>query len=159
MKTPLESKNASESIYDPLDAVVAAPKNHKILYEDDHVRILEVTVEPGEKENMHHHPCVSVFAHDAPMPKFTDSLADTSSVMEFGRNLQLISGDPQVPSEVVDALAQLNAQLDAAISKGMPMAWSAPAQRTHSVHNLDIFPMHFYRIEFKRIEGNAILEK
>jgi hypothetical protein len=38
----------------PLDAIVAAPKNYKVLYEDDHVRVLEVTVQPGEIENMHH---------------------------------------------------------------------------------------------------------
>jgi hypothetical protein len=87
----LENANPSESIHDPLDAIVAAPKNHKVLYENDHVRILEVTVQPGEIENMHHHPCASVFAHDAPMPKFTNSFADDGSVMELGRNLQLIS--------------------------------------------------------------------
>src|ERR1700730_1296257 len=107
----LENANPSESIHDPLDAIAAAPKNHKVLYEDDHVRVLEVTVQPGEIENMHHHPCASVFAHDAPMPKFTNSFADDGSVMELGRNLQLISGDPEVPADVVAALAQLNAHL------------------------------------------------
>jgi hypothetical protein len=66
------------------------------------VRILEVTVQPGEVENMHHHPRPSVFAHDAPMPKITNSFADDGSVIEIGRNLQ-------------------------------------------------------YRIEFKRVEGNAII--
>jgi hypothetical protein len=60
----------------PANRIVAAPKNHEVLYEDDHVRVLEVTVQPGEIENMHHHPCASVFAHDAPMPKFTKSFAD-----------------------------------------------------------------------------------
>jgi hypothetical protein len=153
----LEDANPSENIHDPLDAIVAAPKNHKVLYEDDHVRVLEVTVQPGEIENMHHHPCASVFAHDAPMPKFTNSLADDGSVWKLGRNLQLISSDPEVPADVVTALAQLNAQLDAAMSKGLPMAWSSPPQSTHSVHNVDSFPMHFYRIEFKRVEGNDII--
>lgn len=38
-----------------LDAVVAAPKNHKILLENDKVRVLEVTLLPGEKEPLHHH--------------------------------------------------------------------------------------------------------
>ena len=40
--------NPSKDSQDPLDAVAAAPKNHKVLYEDDHVRVLEVTVQPGE---------------------------------------------------------------------------------------------------------------
>jgi hypothetical protein len=155
---PVENANPSENIHDPLDAIAAAPKNHKVLYEDDHVRVLEVTVEPGEVENMHHPPCVSVFAHDAPMPKFTNRFADDRSVMELGRNLKLISSDPTAPAEVVAELAQLNAQLEAAMSNGLPMAWSAPPQSTHSVHNLDTFPMHFYRIEFKRLEGDDIIK-
>lgn len=35
-----------------LDALVAAPANHRLL-EDDAVRVLEVTVEPDERENLH----------------------------------------------------------------------------------------------------------
>ena len=38
-----------------LDAVIAAPENHKILLENDHVRVLEVTLGPGELEPLHHH--------------------------------------------------------------------------------------------------------
>jgi hypothetical protein len=154
----LENANPSENIDDPLDAIIAAPKNHKVLYEDDHVRVLEVTVQPGEIENMHHHPCASVFAHDVPMPKFTNSFADDGSVMELGRNLQLISSHPEVPADIVAAFGHLNTQLDAAMSHGLPMAWSSPPQSTHSVHNLDTFPMHFYRIEFKRVEGDDIIK-
>lgn len=45
---------------DELDAVVAAPNNHKILLENDQVRVLEVTVAPGELENLHHHRWPSV---------------------------------------------------------------------------------------------------
>jgi hypothetical protein len=39
-----------------LDAVTAAPKNHRVLWEDDQVRVLEVTVRPGEREELRHHP-------------------------------------------------------------------------------------------------------
>jgi mannose-6-phosphate isomerase-like protein (cupin superfamily) len=42
------------------DAVIAAPKNHKIVLENDRVRVLEVTVSPGEKEPLHHHQRPSV---------------------------------------------------------------------------------------------------
>jgi hypothetical protein len=38
-----------------MDAVQAAGKNHRILYEDEKVRILEVTVAPGEHEARHDH--------------------------------------------------------------------------------------------------------
>ena len=43
-----------------LDAVIAAPKNHKILLENDQVRVLEVYLAPGEKEPLHHHKWPSV---------------------------------------------------------------------------------------------------
>lgn len=43
-----------------LDAVIAAPENHKILLENDQVRVLEVFLAPGEKEPLHHHKWPSV---------------------------------------------------------------------------------------------------
>lgn len=43
-----------------LDAVRAAPKNHKILLENDQVRVLEVSLAPDEKEPLHHHKWPSV---------------------------------------------------------------------------------------------------
>lgn len=42
------------------DAVISAKKNHKILLENDSVRVLEVTVLPGETEAVHHHQYPSV---------------------------------------------------------------------------------------------------
>src|SRR5258708_27336517 len=51
---------------DSMDAVSAAPKNHKVLYEDERVRILEVTVEPREKENIHYHRWPSILIIDSP---------------------------------------------------------------------------------------------
>lgn len=43
-----------------LDAVIAAPGNHKILLENDQVRVLEVTLAPEEREPLHHHKWPSV---------------------------------------------------------------------------------------------------
>ncbi len=42
------------------DAVVSAPNNHKILLENDEVRVLEVTLLPNEIEPVHHHQWKSV---------------------------------------------------------------------------------------------------
>lgn len=42
------------------DAIVSAKKNHKIVLENDSVRVLEVTVLPGEIEAVHHHQWPSV---------------------------------------------------------------------------------------------------
>lgn len=58
-KFDFKSKNPAEWTL-VLDAVVAAPKNHKILLENDMVRVLEVTLAPEEIENLHHHKWPSV---------------------------------------------------------------------------------------------------
>jgi hypothetical protein len=42
------------------DAVTAAPAHHKILMENEKVRVLEVTLLPGVKEPLHHHQWPSV---------------------------------------------------------------------------------------------------
>lgn len=43
-----------------LEATSAAPDNHKILFENDEVRVLAVTVEPGRREPLHVHRYASV---------------------------------------------------------------------------------------------------
>jgi len=40
---------------DSLDAVVAAPKHHKLLFENERVRVLEVRILPGELVAVHTH--------------------------------------------------------------------------------------------------------
>ncbi len=53
------------SIWPPeLDAVTAAPNNHKVLFENDRLRVLEVILEPNEEEPVHHHRWPSVFVFD-----------------------------------------------------------------------------------------------
>ena len=38
------------------DAVKVAPEHYKILLENEHVRVIENTLAPGEKDAMHTHP-------------------------------------------------------------------------------------------------------
>jgi hypothetical protein len=53
------------STWDPqLDAVTAAPRQHKVLFENDRLRVLEVTLEHGDEEPVHHHRWPSVFVFD-----------------------------------------------------------------------------------------------
>ena len=57
-ETTLENRfaNLDPSTWDPaLDAVVAAPANHKVLFENDNLRVLEVNLAPDEEEPVHHH--------------------------------------------------------------------------------------------------------
>lgn len=50
----LKNMNIQESHSD--DAVNIAPHLHTVLYEDNKMRILKVTVRPGEHADMHWHP-------------------------------------------------------------------------------------------------------
>ena len=147
--------NAARSAPNPLDAAVAASKNHKVLFEDDHIRLLEVTVQPGETEHLHNHAYPSVFAFDAPLPRFTNRLPD-GLLAEFGPNWELTGSKPALPPQVVEALAELHTDFDASMPKGLPVAWARAPEDTHQIHNVDTFPVHFYRLEFKRMDGNSI---
>ena len=40
---------------DELDAVIAAPKHHKLLFENERVRVLEVRIPPGDLVPVHTH--------------------------------------------------------------------------------------------------------
>jgi hypothetical protein len=57
-----------------LDAVIAAPKYHKVLFENERMRLLEVTLEANDEEPVHHHRCPTVvglqqFRGAPPYPK------------------------------------------------------------------------------------------
>ena len=55
------------------DALAAAPKNHKLLFENDEVRVLEVTVPPGVREPLHAHryPSVLYYISAAHMKEYS----------------------------------------------------------------------------------------
>jgi hypothetical protein len=59
------TKDSDPSIWDPkLDAVIAAPKHHKVLFENERLRVLDVTLESDDEEPVHHHRWPSVFVFD-----------------------------------------------------------------------------------------------
>jgi quercetin dioxygenase-like cupin family protein len=43
-------------IVEAQDVVKVSPETHKVLFENDQVRVLDVRVKPGEKVGMHSHP-------------------------------------------------------------------------------------------------------
>ena len=62
----MKDDNSDPSTWDPkLDAVVAAPKHHKVIFENDRLRVLDVTLEPNDEEPLHHHRWPSVFVLDS----------------------------------------------------------------------------------------------
>jgi hypothetical protein len=65
------------STWDPaLDAVIADPKHHKILFENERLRVLEVTLEHNDEEPIHHHRWPSVFVFDQIQPPVHDFAPD-----------------------------------------------------------------------------------
>ena len=127
---------------DSMDSVNAAPKNHKVLFENDHVRLLEVVVQPGEVENMHGHKYPSVFMMDAPQPKTVN------------KNLEENAGAPERPRDERGGQRPPPPGGDGA-QYPTSRAMTGP-QAPHSITNTDTFPQHFYRMEFKKIDGDAI---
>jgi hypothetical protein len=49
-----------------MDAVVAAPESHRVLFENDDVRVLEVIIAAGHRESEHTHRDPSVMIVDRP---------------------------------------------------------------------------------------------
>jgi predicted metal-dependent enzyme (double-stranded beta helix superfamily) len=108
--------------WDPaLDGVLAAPENHAILYEDEAIRVLSVSIGPGAIEKPHHHRLPAVFVIDR-LVKLRDFNGAT------GEEIPLpIPKDVEFPITV----------------KFLP-------QPLHYVENLDTKAFHATRIEFKQ---------
>jgi quercetin dioxygenase-like cupin family protein len=107
---------------DALDAIVAAPQNHKVVLENERVRVLEVTVQPGEREPVHGHKWPSVMYVMA-----EDIIRD------------------------YDAEGKLlyDSRADKARSKTPYTVWMPP-QAPHSVENLSQTPLRLLRVELKQ---------
>jgi quercetin dioxygenase-like cupin family protein len=58
------------------DALAAAPQNHQLLFENDEVRVLEVTVQPGVREPLHAHryPSVLYYISAAHMKEYSPGI-------------------------------------------------------------------------------------
>jgi len=107
-----------------MEATIAAPRDHKILYQDSNIRFLEVTNPPDNPIHMHTHPLSSVFLVIEPQPRGRDHKSD---------------GSVTAPGGEVPATANF------------PILTANGPQGLHSYEDLDTFPKHFYRVEFKKI--------
>src|SRR5688500_14851837 len=105
-----------------LDAVSAAPNNHRVLLEDDQIRVLEVTVRPGEREELHQHQWPSVMVVLS-RPSYTNYDSNGSVIPPAG-------GTPTDP---------------------LPRAVRLPPQATHAkeVEADAMYPFQGIRVEFK----------
>jgi hypothetical protein len=64
--TPISMDGTDPAGWDPsLDSLATAPANHRLLYEDESIRVLSVSIAPGQTEPRHHHRWPSVFVIDS----------------------------------------------------------------------------------------------
>ena len=113
MSSQIDTLDAST--WDPeQDAVIAAPANHKVVFENDRLRVLEVTLEPNEEEPLHHHrwPCVFVLDQPTgPIHHFSpvgELLPPNPNVMNArnewdGRGCLVVKMEPQPAGRVLNA--------------------------------------------------------
>ena len=110
-----------------LDAVAAAPKSHRVLMEDDRIRVLRVEVAPGATEPVHDHRWPSVMYFEQPQP--------ITYII-----YRLVDGKP-VETERIDAPAFAVSQTVRGEPEGL-----------HAVLNRGSAPFLAVRVEFK--DGN-----
>jgi len=107
---------------DSLNSVNAAPNSHKVLFEDENVRLIEVTVPPGSTEPLHGHKWPAITIEDS-VAAGQESRAD-GTIVDCGR----VPADAPFPQVTI---------------------WGP--QSPHSFTNTDILPYHLYRLEFKHL--------
>lgn len=102
-----------------MDAMVAAPESHRVLFENDDVRVLEVTIAAGHREPEHTHRDPSVMIVDGPA------------------RIRYYRGDTLTFSSPADTA-----------SAGTRASWMAP-EDPHSVENVDDHPYHAILLELR----------
>jgi hypothetical protein len=118
-------ENSTESA--PYDAVVAAPDNHRVVFENERVRVLEVTIKPGEKEPFHEHPRFSVMNIIVGAPlRITQATLEDGNIVT-GKTIEVGKDNFQPP----------------------PL-WMPP-QGLHSAENVGTVAFRAYRIELKEV--------
>lgn len=73
---------------DELDGVIAAPGNHKVIFENEEVRVLETTIAPGELTPVHTHLAPTLMyvlsgSHFVRRDESGATMLDTPAVPEF----------------------------------------------------------------------------
>ena len=103
-----------------MDALVAAPASHRVLLENDRVRVLEVVIEPRTREPVHTHQAVSVMIVDEP-----------ARIRYYQGGAPLYESPARSESP-----------------PGVRVRWMEP-EGPHSVHNIDDRRYHAIRVELK----------
>ena len=119
-----EAQSASWAWPASMDAVSASPANHKVLLENHNIRLVEVTVLPGQKEKIGGCPWTSALLFYEPQPRGRD-LSNDGKVTEVRRRLE---------------------------GADFPVAVRLGPEPPHAFENTDDFPEHYYQVEFKNVK-------
>ena len=124
---PAEEMFCKPSSHD-YDAVKAAPFSHSVVFEDDHVRVLEVIVPPLASEPIHIHALPSVMMGDTGGGAGAKFIYTTYR-MEDGKFVEVEK------QEITP-------------TPGYRTVWSGP-EGPHSITNIGTAPMRLTRVEIK----------
>jgi hypothetical protein len=103
------------------DALLAAPASHRVLLENDQVRVLDVVIEPGVREPEHTHRAPSVMIIDGP-----------ARIRYYA-----------------DGTLQFESQARPDAPPGPRVRWMEP-EGPHCVENIDQHHYHAIRVELKQ---------
>jgi len=103
-----------------LDALTAAPASHRVVLDNDRVRVLEVVIEAGAREPEHTHQAASV----------------------------MIIDEPARIRYYADGVLRFESQAPSGSSPGVRVRWMEP-EGPHSVENIDQRRYHAIRVELK----------
>ena len=112
---------------DNLDAVKAAPENHKVIFENEHVRVLEVSIAAHSKEPIH--------AHCWPGTLYVQQAGDAI--------------DRDANGKILFDSRQLK------VKPRAPFVEWTPQEPPHSIENLDDLPLKLIRVENKPATNRA----
>ncbi|MBI1340054.1 hypothetical protein GC169_07585 [bacterium] len=111
-----------------LDAVRAAPSSHRVMYEDQHTRVLEIILAPRSVEAIHVHALPSVI--------------EGYSGAEVGARFAYITYEA-----TADGFRETSRN-EVTPTEGYRAVWSPP-EGPHAIANLGDRPVRFIRVEIK----------
>jgi predicted metal-dependent enzyme (double-stranded beta helix superfamily) len=123
MASPDQPRVAAQQSWpwpETMDALQAAPASHRLLLENDRVRVLDVVIEPGTREPEHTHQAASLMIIDEP----ARIRYYAGSALRFESQAR-----PESPP-------------------GLRASWMEP-EDPHSVENIDDHRYHAIRVELK----------
>src|SRR2546430_10328579 len=124
------------------DAEIADPDVHGVLFEDEHIMFIEVANPPGLDVRMHGHPYPSVFARDTGAARAAGAASGAGVPLD----------DTHLDADSIFA-AKGWGQGGPPAGLEFPRCTTAPPEGPHKPINHGSVPVHFYRLEFRRLDG------